>query len=251
MLLALQQRPRTRGSISVVVPALNEIDNLEPTVLTLLTALRATIDEYEIVIVDDGSTDGTGEVADRLTTEHLPVRAVHNESNMGIGYSYERGYRAASKEFLVYIPGDNTWPLDSCVELFSTLGHADVIVSYASNPEVRPRGRRILSRVYTGTLNTLFGHRMRYYNGLNVYPTEFLRRLPRMTVGFGFQAEVLLRSLGAGMSYVEIAVPIDERTAGHSKAVTCRNVMAVMRTVLRLWWELRIAPIVQSWRLRT
>jgi len=228
-------------SISVVVPALNEASNVEGTVAELEAALVPTVPDYEIVIVNDGSTDDTGKRADRLAAINPRVRVVHNPRNMGIGYSYVRGYQAARKAYVVYIPGDNTWPRASCAALFNGLGKADIVVSYASNPEIRPLGRRLTSALYTRAVNTLFGRRMPYYNGLNIFPASFLRALPPMSFGFGFQAEVLLRALAAGMSHVEIAVPISERAVGTSKAVTPRNVIGVVVTVLRLLWELRIS----------
>ena len=210
-----------------------------------MAALESTVPDYEIVVVDDGSTDDSGARADRLAAANPRVRVVHNQRNMGIGYSYARGYQAARKAFVVYIPGDNTWPSQSCAKLFGGLGQADIVVSYASNPGIRPFGRRLVSALYTRTVNLLFGQRMPYYNGLNIFPASFLRALPPMAFGFGFQAEVLLRALAAGMSHVEIAVPISERAVGRSKAVTARNIVGVAVTVVRLLWELRIAPLLK------
>jgi glycosyltransferase involved in cell wall biosynthesis len=233
-------RPAGLRSITVLVPALNEAANLGATVETLIRALGETTDEFEIIVVDDGSTDGTAAVADALAAAMPRVRVFHNARNCGIGYAYMLGCREARCSHFVYIPGDNTWPYDSCRQLFAQLGRADIVTSYATNPEVRPLGRRLLSPLYTACLNLIFGRRMRYYNGLNIYPVDFLRGAPVTTFGFGFQAEVLLKALAAGLSYVEIGLPIDERAAGGSKAVRIRNILSVVTTVLRLAWRLRI-----------
>jgi dolichol-phosphate mannosyltransferase len=243
--------PRAAGfrSITVLVPALNEAANLGPTVETLVRALGETTDEFEIIVVDDGSIDGTGAVADSLTAAIPGVRVFHNARNCGIGYAYMLGCREARCSHFVYIPGDNTWPFESCRRLFAQLGCADIVTSYATNPEVRPLGRRLLSPLYTACLNLIFGRHMRYYNGLTIYPVEFLRGRPATTFGFGFQAEVLLRALDAGLSYVEIGLAIDERAAGGSKAVRLGNILSVMATVLRLFWRLRIVPQTPPGRL--
>lgn len=232
--------PTLEKSVSVLVPALNEIANLEGTVERLVEALNITVEDFEIIIVDDGSTDGTGVVADRLATANAVVRVIHNLRNMGLGYCYKRGYEEASKEFYVYIPGDNTWPYRSFVELFSNIGRADIVTSYAANPEVRPWARRVVSRLYTLVLNILFGYRMHYFNGLTVYPVQFMRTQPVRTLGFGFQAEVLLKALDSKLSYIEIPLPIDERSSGASKAVSLRNIFSVAITVLRSFVALRI-----------
>ena len=101
-----------RRSISVLVPALNEVDNLRPTVETLLRALSETADEFEIIVVDDGSSDGTKELADRLAAEISRVRVLHNERPRGIGHAYMRGCEVARGDHFVYIPGDNTRPYE-------------------------------------------------------------------------------------------------------------------------------------------
>ena len=100
-------------SMTVLVPAFNEAANLVPTIERLIDALTITIEDFEIIIVNDGSTDDTREVAERLASKYPIVRVINNEQNMGLGYSYKRGYREANKEFFVYIPGDNTWPYRS------------------------------------------------------------------------------------------------------------------------------------------
>ncbi len=229
-----------RRSISVLVPVLNEVSNVRPTVETLLKALSETADEYEVIVVDDGSTDGTREEAGRLASEYSNVRVLHEDRNRGIGHAYKRGYAEALCKSFVYIPGDNTWPYESCRQLFGQLGRADIVTSYALNPEVRPLGRRILSPLYTTCLNLLFGRNMHYYNGLNIYPVSFLRARTDTASGFGFQAQVLLEALAAGLTYVEIGLMIDERNAGGSKAISSRNVFSVITTVLSLFWKLRL-----------
>lgn len=227
-------------SLSVLVPVLNEGANLAPTVERLIEALSITIEDFEIIIVNDGSSDDTEAVADGLANSFPTVRAIHNARNMGLGFSYARGYEEARKEFFVYIPGDNTWPYRSFVELFGNIGRADIITSYAINPEVRPFGRRIISKMYTHALCALFGRRLQYFNGLTIYPVSFLRRRPVTTFGFGFQAEVLLKAIASGLSYIEVGLPIDERTAGGSKAVNLRNIVSVAWTIMRLVFEIRL-----------
>lgn len=236
------------SSLSVIVPAFNEQTDLEATVETLLRALAETVDDHEIVVVDDGSSDATSAIADRLARSHPAVRVLHNEKNMGLGYSYVRGVDAARKQAAVFVPADNGWPYESLVSLLRLLGSADVVTSYSTNPKVRPLGRRLISSGYTRLLNTLFGHRLRYYNGLTVYPTEFLRSRPVTTFGFGFMAEVLLKALARGVSCVEVGLPIAERAGGASKALRPRNVISVVATIARLFWQLRIRSVVSPAR---
>ena len=98
----------------------------------------------------------------------------------------------------------------------------------------------MISTAYTRALNLLFRQRMHYYNGLTIYPRSFLLSKPITTYGFGFQAEALLRAIYQGLSFLEVAIPIDERTAGRSKAVTFKNIASVLKTVARTFWRLRV-----------
>jgi len=212
-------------SLSVLVPALNEERDLEATVRQLIRVVGGVCEDFEVIIVNDGSTDSTGVVAAQLARMQPRVRVLENPRNMGLGYSYARGVREAKKTHFVYVPGDNTWPEDSIGEILRHMGKADVVTSYATNPEVRVGFRRVISTAYTTTLNALFGLRMRYFNGLSVYPRQFLLTRPVTTWGFGFQAETLLKAVAVrahahpipfGHWYIDGGEP-----AAHDPALTC------------------------------
>ena len=227
-------------SLTVLVPAFNEEKNLSNTVERLIRALEITFEDFEIIIVNDGSSDKTRDIADRLAAQYQFVRVLHNQINKGLGYSYARGVDMSNKRLFVYIPGDNSWPYRSILELFGSIGKADIVTSTASNPQARHPIRRIISSGYTYILNLLFGYRMHYYNGLTIYPTAFLKNTPTTTTGFGFQAELLIKALHSGYSFIEVTLPIDELTSSGSKAVTSKNIISVIKTIFRLVYELRL-----------
>jgi len=227
-------------SVSVFVPAYNEVDNLAPTVDTVTRALEETVDDYEIIVVNDGSTDGTGEVADALAAANAHVVVLHNPGNRGLGYGWMRAIEAARMASFVFIPGDNTWPYPSLRDLFGTMGEADIVTSYPINSEIRVPARRVLSSAYTAGLNLLFGLSLHYYHGLTIYPIEFLRSNVITTYGFASMAEALLRAIHRGFTYVAVPCAIEERATGHSNAVSARNLRSVIDTIFRLFVELRL-----------
>jgi 3-oxoacyl-[acyl-carrier protein] reductase len=98
----------------------------------------------------------------------------------------------------------------------------------------------LLSSTYTTGLNILFGLNMRYYHGLTIYPTEFMRAHPITTHGFASMAEALLQAIHEGLSFIEVACPIEERETGHSKALTAKNLTSVASTIGKLFIDMRL-----------
>src|SRR5581483_4524691 len=92
-------------SISVVIPAYNEERNLEASVCDTIAAAQA-FDDYEVIIVNDGSRDGTGEVAERLAAELDKVRVVHHNPNRGFAAAYQTGLKHATMTYFTFVPGD-------------------------------------------------------------------------------------------------------------------------------------------------
>jgi NAD(P)-dependent dehydrogenase (short-subunit alcohol dehydrogenase family) len=238
-------------ALTVVVIAHNDSQNLLATIERIYSALTVTVEEFRIVIFDDGSTDDTAAVA-RAACEKYPFVIVHrNKGRMGLGYCMIAGSREASTPFVVYAPADNTWPLRSFIELFGHLGKADVVTSYANNLLTSmPLFKRLVSRSYRTILNLLFGRMVHYYNGLTIYPTEFLAQGPLETHGFGFPAEALLKAIASGYSFLEIALPVDTKNMPRSRSITPANIADAMLTILRLVWEFHFAGRPSPRRLK-
>ena len=232
-----RRRPR---SVSVFVAAYNEAENLAPTVDTVVRALEETVDEYEIIIVNDGSTDGTGQIADDLAVANPHVVVIHNPGNQGLGYGFMRAIEAARMAAFVFIPGDNGWPYPSLRSLFGSMGQADIVTSYPTNSEIRVPARRVLSSLYTALLNLLFGLRLRYYHGLTIYPIELQRSGVVTTHGFASMSEALLQAIHRGYSYVAVPCAIEERATGRSKAVSWHSLSSVVVTIGRLFIDMRL-----------
>lgn len=236
-------------SLSVVVPAFNEHDHLEPSVDVLVRALAAADVDFDVIIVDDGSSDGTGEIADRLAAANPRIRAIHHAHNMGLGSAYRHGVEAARKEYFFWVPGDNVCPEETLVRLFQKIGEVDVVIPRITNISGRALGRRIVSRTYNHVMNFLFGYRIHSIESVTIFPTAFLRANPPSTNGYGFQAEALFRALDRKLSFVEVPVAFSN-PVGRSKAVTLKNIISVMATVIGLYTELRIRPLLRRFGMR-
>jgi dolichol-phosphate mannosyltransferase len=224
-------------SLSVLMPALNEAPNIEGAICGVLrTADRIGLD-VEIVVLTctdrNGQSDGTVDIVRRLANDDARVHSVHENRYQPLGEKVRHGAMLASKTHVVMIPGDNEVQPDSFAEAFEAIGREDVVLCYPVNPEVRPRHRRVLSRSYTAIVNWLFWRRLVYYNGMNIYRTADVQRALPRSDSFALGAEMVVRLLQPGMTYLEVPVRLQVRH-GRSKALRLENVKRVIIDIARL-----------------
>jgi NAD(P)-dependent dehydrogenase (short-subunit alcohol dehydrogenase family) len=237
--------------LTVVVVAHNDSRTLMATIERLYRALIITVEDFAIVIFDDGSSDDTGAVADAAAQKFSFVTVHRNQKRKGAGSCTIQGSIDAESAYLVYVPADNTWPLRSFIELFGHLAKADVVTSYSNNlMAAMPLPKRLVSRSYSLILNTLFRRGIRYYNGLTIYPAEYLRHGAIRAHGFGFQAEALLKAVNAGYSFLEIAIPVDTQNLPRSRSITLPNITNAILTIVRLLVEFYLMRPTPLSRLR-
>jgi dolichol-phosphate mannosyltransferase len=234
---------KTKPTLTVVMPALNEEANLAAAVRTALTAVGDRASDYEIFVVDDGSTDRTGAIADEIAASNPHVRVIHNARPRNLGGIYRQAIEAARFEYLVMVPGDNESSLASLVVPIEAIGLAEIIIPYVPKDR-RARQRVILSRAYVWILNRLLGLGLRYYNGTVVHRVENLRQITIETDSFAYQSEALFKLIRAGRSYVEIPVDLDEPPEGsstprRSNALRVKNLLGVAKATARMAWGLR------------
>ena len=176
----------------------NEALNLEGSVADALVAC-SDFDDYEILIVNDGSTDGTRALADQLAATLDHVRVIHHVTNRGFGAAYGTALAEARMSYFTFVPGDHEIAPESVTQIFGEVGKADLVVPFHATPWKRPFLRRALTWISTTQVNLLFGWNLKYYQGPVVYPTELARLLPRTTPGFYFATEMLVHAARRGL----------------------------------------------------
>lgn len=232
--------------MSFIVPALNEEAKIEDAVHTVLEAVgNSRVSEYEIILVNDGSTDGTGEIMEKQAHGHDRIKVLHNERNLGLGGAYKQGVRVARYEYVMIVAGDNCMPASDITLALNRLGEADIILQYLTNPKLRPLGRRIASRTFTLIVNTLFGLHIRYYNGM-IPRRKILRTITISSDSYAFLAEAVVKLVKAGYSYVQVGIPNTPVMRGRSVALQPKRLWGVFIAIVNLLREMHRHGAVPS-----
>lgn len=202
-------------SISVVFPAYNEEQIIEPVIIRSIEALREQFEKFEIVIVDDKSTDSTGLIADALAARYPEVRVIHNARNMKQGASLIAGMRAARNELVTHNAMDYPFDLRDLRKMTPLLHSADIVVaSRASRPGYTPY-RRFISFVNIMLLHVLFDLRLKDYNFVQLYKKSVLDRISIEARSTGFVTpEILIRAHDLGYRVSEIEIAYHARETG-------------------------------------
>ncbi len=224
-----------RPTLSIVIPAFNEAANILGTLENVSSAVAGAGIDAEIIVIDDGSVDRTAAIVTANAGRFPGTRLLVNERNMGFGATYRRGVEAAAGASIVMVHGDNAWGAATLGDLFSRVGHADIVVGYTRNMwRSRTVTRTVVSKTFTMLVNAITGRGLQYYNGLQIHRADVLKGMTIESSGFGFQPEVLVKALGQTKTLVEVPMDLMEREHGDSKAFRWKNAVDVYHTLLRL-----------------
>ncbi|MFC1452613.1 glycosyltransferase family 2 protein [Verrucomicrobiota bacterium] len=230
-----------KDSVSIVVPALNEETHLAQAVEVMIGAAESRFEDYEILVFDDGSTDRTGEIADKLAARHEKVQAFHNRRPTCLGGVIREGYRHARMEYAIWVDGKGATPRESLDRIFERRGEADLVIPYATNARERNVLRRFVSRSFRTVLNVLFRLDLKHYTHSVLVKTSVAKRFCIGTNSYAYQAEALIRMLRAGHTYVQVGVrDVFDNEGRSTKAFQPRNVIGVCGFVLRMLWEVYV-----------
>ncbi len=216
------------------MPALNEEKNLREAVqATALAFLKINID-WEIIVVDDGSADNTGTIAEELARQEKRIKVLHHQRPLGIGRSFRDGAIAATKEAVTYLPGDNENNPYEVIKYIDLLKHVDIVVPFVINKQVRPKLRQFLSALYIRIINFSFGTSFNYTNGNIIYKKTALNAVKVCANSFFFQTEYLLRTTQAGFTFAEVPIRILGRQKGKSKALSLKSLFILSKEFFSL-----------------
>lgn len=239
MIPILQAGVPGKSSLSICMPALNEEKSLEGAVEDLAGTLSGHLQKIEIIIVDDGSTDGTLRIAEQMARKYREVKIIRHLKKLGIGACYHDALALASGDYFTWFPADHE---NSAAEFISCLPYLSpdtAVTCHHLGGDPRPLWRRYISRSYTWLLNGLFRLNMKYYNGLTIFPIGILRSLSLVSRGFFFTAENIIKATKRGYLVLELSIPLSGRKAGSSKIFTLASFIQMLEDLLNILREQR------------
>jgi glycosyltransferase involved in cell wall biosynthesis len=218
-------------SLSIVLPAYNEKDNLAAAVSEAVRVGQLMAGQVEVIVVDDASLDGTGALADRLEQETPELLVVHHVINRGLGGALQTGFAAATKQWVLYTDSDLPVRMDDALEALPLTETADAIVGWRRSRAESWR-REINSRIYNWMVRTFFGLRVRDINfAFKLFRRSFLSRMSLRAEGSFIDAELLLELRRTGARMVEMGLDYYPRVAGVST-------IGGLKVVPRMMWEM-------------
>jgi len=206
----------------------------------ILRVVPGCFDEYEVIIIDDGSTDETGRIAETLCDENEHIAVVHHDRPHCLGGAFRKGISLAKMKYVTAVHGKGGTAAEALEAIWSRAGQADMVIPYILNAGERSPIRRLVSNAFRTLVNALFRLHVRYYLHHVLFRTRDLAAVTIRTDSYAFQAEAIVKLLRRGRSYVEVGVCDEFGEGGPSRSYRPRNVWGVAKFLLQTAYDVHI-----------
>jgi len=232
-----------RPGLTICIPAYNEERGVADTVASVLSAAEQLKGNHEIIIVNDGSSDGTGAVADELAERFEWVIAIHQETNKGVGAALKLVLERASFDRITLIPGDYAYSQQGIEGLMRNAHRADLLISFRDN-ETRPPVRRVLSWVFSSWLRIITGCPLRDGHSLFVFPVEPVRALVQILPDdHRYHVVALVHLLCSTRSFVQVPVYLQPKADSSSGVMRLSFITKISLTMMKLFLESKVLGV--------
>jgi glycosyltransferase involved in cell wall biosynthesis len=233
---AMSRRP---VSISVFFPCYNEQENVLRVVGRAREVLEGMGADYEIIVVDDGSKDRTGQIADELAKRDNRIKVIHHSPNRGYGAAVQSGFCAARKEFVFFTDGDGQFDIGEMPALLPLMEKNDIVCGYRLNRN-DPVIRKINGWLWTKLVCLLFGMRIRDIDcAFKLFRREVFDHIKMSSSGALISAEILARATRSGYRIAQAGVHHYPRTAGKQTGANLRVILRAFKELFSLYNRIR------------
>ncbi len=225
--------------LTIVIPAFNEDNNILPVVEDSIDFLNSSSlnGKYEIIVVNDGSTDNSKVIIDNITTLFTPVKSIHHDINRGFGAALKTGFAQSSGKYITFIPADGEVKVNQIIKLYNEIGGADIIVSARQGTleegqrAVRSLSRRILTWGFRFILIFCLRFDPAGMEGIYIIRREVLKEIKMVSETGLLHQEVIMRCHREGYQIKTSIMEFNQRLSGESK-------VANSRTIIKTIWEM-------------
>ena len=251
-------------SLSVFFPVFNEEETLEGTVKKAVNVLEKLKLEYEFLVINDGSTDNTEEVAENLARQNSKIRVINHQKNGGYGEALKSGFYNAKYDTIVYNDGDGQFDFSEIKKFLEKIDETDLIIGYRVKRADNPI-RTLFAKGWAVSLFLFFGLRFKDVDcGFKMVKREILEKIPKLESQRGgmINAELAIKIKKYGFRLIQVGVNHYPRTAGKPTGVNIRVIISSYIDLLKLWWIfldklsflilagiLGLAAILRFWKL--
>ncbi len=236
-----------RPSISVFFPAYNDGGTIASMVITAVLTLQELTDDYEVIVVNDGSADYTAQVLDELARLYPQVRIVHHDHNRGYGGALRTGFATASKELVFYTDGDAQYDAREIKLLYPALTDGVDMVNGYKISRSDPWYRTVIGRIYHWTVKLAFGLRLRDVDcDFRLMRRSIFGRVALESNSGVICVEMMKKIQTAGFVIAEVPVHHYHRAYGRSQFFNFGRIYHVGRDLLKLWRQLVLRPALDK-----
>jgi hypothetical protein len=228
--------------LSMCLPCYNEQDVIEDVLLGALAVLPEFVDEFEIVVVDDGSADNTSLIVERLAERDDRIRLVRHAANRGYGAAVATALRAAHGEWICFTDGDGQFSFLDLPQLLCNAQHADVVIGYRRR-RADNGVRRFNSNSWKWLIRCLMGLRVKDLDcAFKLFPRWVVDELQFNSEGACISAEILTQCIRGGISICEVPVNHFPRAAGKATGANLGVVVKAFKELPIVWQYRRMSP---------
>ncbi len=236
-------QPNNLDSLSVFLPCYNEALNIQKTAQNVASNLRKVARDYEIIIIDDGSTDDTGRLADSLAAKDPHIKVIHHRPNRGYGGAFKAGLYASKHPWIAFIDADGQFDFSE-INKFITIQkktRADAVIGYYLDRKVS-FARKLNSKLWQSIVYILFGLKVRDIDcGFKLISKRIVDSIPKLESERGafISSEFLIKAQNLGFKIVEIGVNHYPRKNGEATGAKLNVIVKSFVDLFRLWRKLK------------
>jgi len=225
-------------SLTVALPAYNEAANIEAMVQEVYRKVGPLVGDLEVIVVNDGSKDNTGQILARLAAEDSRLRVIEHPVNLGYGAAVRDGIWSASKAFVFFTDSDLQFDLAEIERFAERVQQADMVIGYR-RARSDPWPRRLFGHGWSWLVNLLFGYVARDVDcAFKLFSRTVIERVQVQSTGATFSAEFLVLSKRAGFVIVEEPVSHYPRQAGSPTGARADVILRAFKELVKLRWQL-------------